>query len=188
MLAMRIALLGDGAVGKTSIRKRFMGEGFSVNYQATIGADFAAKKVKLPSGEEVEFQIWDLAGQPTYESVRPIYYQGCMGALVIYDLLRESTYENINSWVDELWKNSGMGKVPIIILGNKADLMEKAPKFVPLDKGNELADHLSQKTEEIESKVIFYPTSAKTGKNVDESFKQLSEMILTYFKKKKGVK
>ncbi|MFX1513118.1 MAG: Rab family GTPase [Promethearchaeota archaeon] len=188
MYALRVALIGDGAVGKTSIRKRFMGEGFIVNYQATIGADFSAKKVYLPNGEEVEFQIWDLAGQPSYESVRPIYYHGSMGALVIYDLTRKSTFENIMLWVNELWKNTGTGKVPIILLGNKADLIEASPDSIPLEEGEELANQLTKETEEIYSKVVFYATSAKTGQNIDEAFIQLAQMIIKYFKKKRKIK
>ncbi|MFX1513136.1 MAG: GTP-binding protein [Promethearchaeota archaeon] len=185
MYVTRVALLGDGAVGKTAIRRRYMGEGFVINYQATIGADFASKNTII-DGEEFSFQIWDLAGQPLYTNVRRIYYQGCMGGFAVYDCTRRSTYENIMNWVYDLWQYCGKGKVPVVLLGNKFDLMEETPNAITIEEGNILTNKLSDQMETSDFPVQFYPTSAKTGLNIDEAFNVLGRLIVAFFKKKQN--
>ena len=83
---MKVVLCGDGAVGKTAIRQRYLGKGFQSTYLMTIGADFAVKEVNIKFKETsypIKFQIWDLAGQPRFEAVRGLYYAGCLGALMV---------------------------------------------------------------------------------------------------------
>ena len=108
MILIKIALIGDGAVGKTALRERFMGKEFTGDYVMTIGADFCIKTIDV-SGKTFKFQIWDLAGQPRFDAVRDLYYSGCLGALVIFDLTRPDSYVHLTNWVQELWKNNGMG-------------------------------------------------------------------------------
>ncbi|MFX0210393.1 MAG: Rab family GTPase, partial [Candidatus Hodarchaeota archaeon] len=180
MYVFRIALIGDGAVGKTAIRRRYMGEGFTVNYQATIGADFSIKKILLDE-IEVQFQIWDLAGQPLYNSVRKTYYNGCMGGLAVYDCSRRSTYDNILNWTNELWTHCGRGKIPVVLLGNKSDLMSQNSSPVILTEGEELAKQISFQTQLSEFPVHFFPSSAKTGQNIEIAFNCLGKAILDFF-------
>ncbi len=179
MFVIRVALIGDGAVGKTCIRKRYMGEGFLINYQATIGADFATKRTTIDD-KEFRFQIWDLAGQPLYSAVREIYYQGCMGGLAVYDCTRRPSYDNIIHWVQDLWKHCNMGDIPIILLGNKSDLMEEFPDSITLEEGERLVEHLQTGN----TPIHFLPTSAKTGQNIEEAFNFLGRTIISYFKEK----
>ncbi|MCK5409392.1 MAG: GTP-binding protein, partial [Candidatus Heimdallarchaeota archaeon] len=80
----KIILAGDGAVGKTSIRERYMGKGFQESYLKTIGADFATKKIEK-NEEQITFQIWDLAGQESYQSVRKSFYKGAIAAIMVFD-------------------------------------------------------------------------------------------------------
>ncbi|MHA1115558.1 MAG: Rab family GTPase, partial [Candidatus Heimdallarchaeaceae archaeon] len=81
----KIVLAGDGAVGKTSIRERYMGKGFTGDYLKTIGADFASKKVKVEDND-ITFQIWDLAGQESYSAVRTTFYKGAIAAWLVFDI------------------------------------------------------------------------------------------------------
>ena len=83
----KIVLVGDGAVGKTSIRRQYMGEGFKTDFLATMGADFAYLKTNI-DGYNIEWSIWDLAGQATVRSVMKSYFKGPMGALAVYDVTR----------------------------------------------------------------------------------------------------
>ncbi|MHA1451066.1 MAG: GTP-binding protein, partial [Candidatus Hodarchaeales archaeon] len=109
---IKIALIGDGAVGKTALRERFIGREFKANYLMTIGADFATYKTTV-DGKEIKFQIWDLAGQQRFESVRTLYYRGTMGALMVYDVTRAETFQNTPKWIEECFKHSGKGSIPL---------------------------------------------------------------------------
>ncbi|MHA1331994.1 MAG: Rab family GTPase [Candidatus Hodarchaeales archaeon] len=113
---MKIVLACDGAVGKTTLRRRFMGEGFKVNYQATIGADFAIHEEKIGS-YHVKFVIWDLAGQLHFHQVRKLFYKAAHGALIVFDITNPSSFDNIKHWINELWLHNE--PVPFVIVGNK---------------------------------------------------------------------
>ena len=105
MFLMKVCLLGDGAVGKTALRERYLGKEFTSSYLMTIGADFAVQKT-LVKDKEVKFQIWDLAGQERFNSVRSLYYSGSHGALFVFDVTRPESYQNIiNGWLPELKKH-----------------------------------------------------------------------------------
>ena len=125
-MVIKIVLLGDGAVGKTALRLRFMGHGFQSSYLSTIGADFALKEVRTAhpkTKEEIttKLQIWDLAGKQHYSNIRSNYYIGAHGAFIVYDVSRRSSFDNISNWIVELKKNIG-NKIPIFIIANKIDL------------------------------------------------------------------
>ncbi|MFX1513985.1 MAG: Rab family GTPase [Promethearchaeota archaeon] len=134
MLLMKICLLGDGAVGKTSLRERYLGKGFKSGYTMTIGADFAVKESNV-DGNEIKFQIWDLAGQPRFSSVRELYYKGSVGGLLVYDCTRPESYQNLDGWIEELWKNNGRGKLPLVLIANKVDLREENPDSISPELG-----------------------------------------------------
>ncbi|MHA1347857.1 MAG: Rab family GTPase [Candidatus Heimdallarchaeaceae archaeon] len=117
----KISLLGEGAVGKTSLRRIYLGESFKEGYMMTIGADFAVKKMSL-NHVEYTLQIWDLAGQQRFSAVREVYYRGTAGALLVFDISRPETYEVLPNWLHELIRNNKNRIVPIVLIGNKADL------------------------------------------------------------------
>jgi small GTP-binding protein len=176
---VKICLLGDGAVGKTALRERYLGKGFSSNYIMTIGADFAVKAVTV--GERpAKFQIWDLAGQPRFSSVRALYYRGSMGALLIFDVTRPDSFINQRAWVDELWKSNGKGPVPIVLLGNKADLRGQSGDEISNEQALAYAEKLSEETQATGFEIHYLETSAKTGQNVDDAFQLLGKNILKY--------
>ncbi len=184
---IKLVLMGDGAVGKTSLRRNYLGMGFTEEHLMTIGADFAAKDVHYSfNGKpyQITFQIWDLAGQSTFNSVRSMYYKGCFGGLMLFDKTRPSSFENIPNWINELKKNSSRGNVPIIILGNKADLVtdQSDPNIVSDEKVQELVDELNGTYADDRFRVIYLSTSAKTGLNVDNAFHFMAASVLSWLK------
>ena len=171
---LKIALVGDGAVGKTSLRQRFMGRNFPDEHLITIGADFAIVEKKIDESRFL-FQIWDLAGQPMYQTVRKQYYQGCRGALAVFDLLNEDSFWNLGNWITELWENNGAGIIPVVLLGNKSDLDDHV---ISKKAANEFATRLSEQTIDFGFNVPYTTTSALLGENVDEAFFTLGRSII----------
>lgn len=179
---MKIVLAGDGAVGKTALRERYLGHGFKSQYLMTIGADFALKTVDIEK-QQVKFQIWDLAGQQRFQAVRSVYYAGSLGALLVFDITRRDSFENIEMWLDEIWKHNGKGHIPVVILGNKYDLRDQTPGCVEEKEALDLAKNLSKKTKEKGFEVKFLNTSAKTGLNVADAFQTLGEVYFDFIRK-----
>jgi small GTP-binding protein len=173
---MKVCLLGDGAVGKTALRERYLGKQFSSGYVMTIGADFAVKKTKINTAvgeKEVKFQIWDLAGQPRFNSVRELYYKGSHGGLLVFDITRRDSFLNLKNWILELYTNSGRGIMPVTILGNKIDLKDQVDEPITVTDTQEFINELKQ-THNIPFDIPYFETSAKTGENVDKSFSELA--------------
>lgn len=173
----KVTLLGDGAVGKTSLRKTYLGEGFQTGYSMTIGADFAVKRLKI-DGADFVAQIWDLAGQQRFSAVREVYYRGTSGCLLVFDITRRSSFENIPSWIAELLKNNNQRIVPLVLIGNKSDLRDTAPDPVLREQAEEYARSLSSWSG---FTVPYIETSAKTGENVDEAFRTLLKNIVIFY-------
>lgn len=177
----KIVLLGDGAVGKTALRHRYLGEGFKQSYSMTIGADFAVKRVKLDN-EDIVAQIWDLAGQMRFQTVREVYYQGATGALLVFDISRAQTFEAIPQWINELLENNKSRIVPMVLIGNKSDLRdtpEGKENSISYENGLEYAQNLSSWSQ---FEVPYIETSAKEGDNVEAAFHTLLRNIETYLK------
>ncbi|MFX0086169.1 MAG: Rab family GTPase [Candidatus Hodarchaeota archaeon] len=167
----KIVLVGDGAVGKTSLRKSYLGEGFDTDYLSTMGADFALYDTEV-NETQIRWQIWDLAGQPIFKDVVQAYYTKVFGGVLVYDVTRRQTFENVEKWLNDLWENSGREKkVPVVLLANKVDLRDEGAESVSPDEGKELAENLG---------LYFIETSAKTGKGVETAFAELGKRILEY--------
>ncbi|MFX0185582.1 MAG: Rab family GTPase [Candidatus Hodarchaeota archaeon] len=180
---LKIILIGDGAVGKTSIRRRYLGEGFKRDYQMTIGADLAAKKSSIiyTGGRQIKFVIWDLAGQPRFSNVRKAYYMAAIGALVVFDMTRIESLQSTVAWMNELWRNNGTGPVPLIVLGNKKDLCDEESNCISEQKVLGFVSRLSQISQRHRGfKIHFLTTSAKTGYNIEQAFELLGEAIMDF--------
>jgi small GTP-binding protein len=100
----KIVLIGDSAVGKSNLLSRFARNEFDTNSKATIGVEFQTQVVEI-DGKEVKAQIWDTAGQERFRAVTSAYYRGSVGALVVYDISRRTTFDSVNRWLDELTSN-----------------------------------------------------------------------------------
>lgn len=180
MELLKIILIGDGSVGKTSIRERYLGHGFPTHYLPTLGADFSVKNERI-GREEINFQIWDLAGQPVFETIRKMYYRGARGAFIVCDVSNAESVMNIHNWVDELWKNNGNGPIPFVILGNKLDLRYNGGYCIPDQTLQGIARGITATTgESLRFNVTYLPTSAKTGENISRAFKQLAMQVTSH--------
>ncbi|MGY5865332.1 MAG: Rab family GTPase [Candidatus Thorarchaeota archaeon] len=167
-------LIGDPAVGKTSIRRKYLGEGFISSHIATIGVDFAQKYVHQ-GGETHRLIIWDLAGQHGFESVRRHYYQGCSSLIFVYSIIDRESFDDASRWFVETYKY--LGEVPpTAIIGNKVDLKQDYPEndIVSRETGREFAEYF---TDKLGVPAIFGETSAKTGEYIQEAFIGLIKMM-----------
>ncbi|MHA1214155.1 MAG: Rab family GTPase [Candidatus Hodarchaeales archaeon] len=179
MTVLKIVLIGDGGVGKTAIRERYLGKGFKAQYLLTIGADFAMRD-DIVNDKPVRYQIWDLAGQQRFDAVREVYYKGCVGALLVYDVTRPDSYFNTPKWINELWTNNGRGRVPLIVVANKIDMRELSDDTVSEEQGRIFTDRLSKLTKPEGFACHYIETSAKTGVNIDRAFGLLGTSIMKF--------
>jgi Ras-related protein Rab-11A len=165
----KIVILGDSAVGKTSLINQFVENSFEEDYKPTLGANIIRKDVILDDlNAKVRLIVWDLAGQEKYNVVRSLYYQGCVGALLVYDITRSNTFENIEAkWLNDFKKYVKREGIYLLI-GNKSDLEEQ--RAISISDGNQLSDNIRA--------AKFIETSAKFGENVDNAFKTLVYQIL----------
>lgn len=156
----KVILIGDGAVGKTSLVLRYMEGKFEIDYLPTIGTQIYTKTIGL-AGRQIKLVIWDISGQPAFTSVRSDYYRGARGVILAFDLTRPETYEHLNGWINETKKY--VPKPHIIVVGSKSDL-ERQRK-------------VTQKVGEAYASGINAPyieTSAKEDKNVEKLFTTLA--------------
>ena len=173
-LVKKISLLGDPAVGKTSLIHRFVYDNFDDSYLSTIGAKVTKKSQfystedydGIPQDTKLSFLIWDIAGQKAFKNIHQTYYVGSEGALVVCDLTRKETLDNLLDWISELFKV--VRNVPVLVLANKDDLPEEEICFGE----PEIRAVASQ------INAPYYFSSAKTGHNVDTAFQKLGELIL----------
>ena len=161
----KVLVLGEGAVGKTSLINRFVNDVFESDYAATIGVKFLSKEVSVnPDNDDMaQLNLWDVAGQPRFEDLRTTFYAGAAGALFVFDLSRKETFDKLDRWHAEVVKM--VGEIPHIIIGNKADL-----------KGREVSIKQAQSYAKSD-KTIYIETSAKTGQNVEEAFLELTYLM-----------
>ena len=167
----KICLLGDGGVGKTSLRKRFLGKGFQSGYILTIGADFAVQDLRVDD-IQYKFQIWDLAGQQRFSAVRALYYKGSHGAILVFDQTRLDSLYNLMKWREELFSNVGF-QIPYIILGNKSDL----PGAISQEEIDAFVQKSQTEKQDVPFDIKYLKTSAKSGLNVTEAFEELGNTI-----------
>ncbi|TXT62079.1 MAG: Small GTP-binding domain protein [Promethearchaeota archaeon] len=162
---VKICLLGEAAVGKTSLVYRFVQNTFRDSYKSTLGVNLLKKDLTIGGYGEVSAQIWDLGGQESFRSLRKLYLEGANGALVIYDMTNRKTFDKLDDWVDSF--KEARGQQPLLLIGNKADLKNKIE--VEEEEGKSFAE---------KNNMDFIITSAKTGLNVEEAFKDLIKTIL----------
>ncbi|MFX1521339.1 MAG: Rab family GTPase [Promethearchaeota archaeon] len=167
----KAVVIGDGAVGKTSITVRICHGQFDGEYLMTIGVEFGMKFCTI-KGQKIKMQIWDTAGQERFRFLQPAYYNGAHGALLVYDVTRRQSFENIPIWMGYLVGNIGHN-IPTLLVGNKCDLDDL--RAVDVDEGEHLANHLSK---HYQQDISFFETSAKTNQNVEEVFLKLGTMML----------
>lgn len=170
-MKVKICLLGNGAVGKTNIVGRYVENTFSENYLPTIGTRTSKKSVIINDPETqkdigIDFIIWDIMGQGSFRKVlHPTYLAGAKGALMVCDLTRRETFEDLDYWIYTLLEEWQL--VPMVFIANKSDLKGSAEI-----KARELRSLAST----YESP--FFTTSAKSGDNIEEMFRTLAKEII----------
>ena len=169
----KIIVVGDGAVGKTSLIKQWTEGTFRTDYIMTIGSNFAVKSLSIEE-KPIKLQIWDLAGQPHFRDVRVLFYKGAMGAMYVFDVSRVDSFENVESWFGEL--RNVCGDIPGVLLANKVDLNDQ--RKVTGDMGGALAERLGG--------VPYFETSAKTGDKVNEAFDRIARMVYGWAKSRQS--
>lgn len=179
---LKLVLLGDGRVGKTSLRKKYLGLGFPTEYLETLGADFSIKTIKFDNTDEsnilwLRYQIWDIAGQPRFNQIRKSFYMGAQAALILYDVSERKTLTSLTNWIEELYNSNGKGnRIPIVIIANKIDLRGSID-CVSFSEGESVVTKIQEKYQVADS-IKFLETSAKTGENVDLAFEKITSMFL----------
>jgi small GTP-binding protein len=166
----KIVILGDAAVGKTSLITQFVEGTFQEDYKPTLGANIIRKDVNIDN-LRVRLIMWDLAGQEKYRVVRSMYFQGCEGALLVYDVTRYNTMDSISTkWLRD-FKKYVKKKGAYILIGNKTDLRDQ--RVIPTERGKELSIKIKASH--------FIETSAKFGENIEEAFSLLVNQILSNY-------
>jgi len=164
VVQFKLVLLGDSAVGKSSLVLRFVRGQFFEYQESTIGAAFLTQNVSL-NDYTVKFEIWDTAGQERYHSLAPMYYRGAAAAVVVYDITNADSFQRAKSWVKEL-QRQGSPNIVIALAGNKYDLASK--RKVDTEEAKEYAK---------DNGLFFMETSAKTATNVEELFKAIAKKL-----------
>jgi len=162
---IKVIIIGEPGVGKTSLVKKFVSGRFSRDYRVSIGANLFVKDLILNSDTEVTIQIWDIAGQEKWVKMRHLYYKGAHGALIVGDITRDNTFEQLKEfWNPDL--KQFCGTIPKILVVNKVDLEPVV--------SNSDVENLAQNIDV--GSTIF--TSAKNGKNVEEAFHIIAREII----------
>ncbi|KAI5189292.1 Ras-related protein Rab-1A [Nematocida sp. AWRm77] len=166
---LKLLIIGESGVGKTSILQRFIENTFQGRFTSTIGIDFRSKRVEV-DGKEVELQIWDTAGQERFFTITKSYYRGSDGIFLTFDLSSECSFKNTEKWVTAIQAKMEE-KVPVFLLANKKDLVQEKEmeSLSTLKKFHELAERLS---------TPWYIISAQSGENIEEMFIDMARKIM----------
>ena len=160
---LKFIIIGDAAVGKSNLLVSYTSGQFKEEYQLTIGVEFGSNNVII-GDNTYRIQIWDTAGQENFRSITRSYYKNTACAIIVYEISNKKSFENISSWIEEC-KNTAPKSILMVLVGNKCDLDNRE---VTEEEGREFAE---------KNGMLFFETSAKTGKNVEELFKQSVKVI-----------
>lgn len=162
---VKIVIIGEAGVGKTSLMSKFVSNTFSDQMQPTIGCDIQNKSM-IVEGQKIDVRLWDTAGCERFQTMLPLYYRGCHGAILVYDVTRRDTFNKLRDWLLELQNNLTNDNAIVMIVGNKID---KVGRQVTKEDGNNYAKQRS---------ALFIETSAKTSEGVAIAFEELLLKIM----------
>jgi len=159
-------IVGDMGVGKSCLLHQFTEKKFLPDSSHTIGVEFGMRMIEV-MGKTIKLQIWDTAGQERFRAVTRNYYRGAAGALLVYDVSRRATYQNLSSWLADARRHLTNPNTIIMLVGNKSDLSD-TQRQVTYEEAAKFAE---------DNGLVFIETSAKTGDNVEESFLRTARKI-----------
>ncbi len=160
-------VIGPGAVGKSSLVRRFVDNKFELSYKFTIGVDFFANIIEYEKRKFAKLSIWDVGGQERFRVLRRSFYEGTHGALLVFDLSRANTFHKMKDWFIDLCSLI-KEKIPIVVLGNKADLIPDIGEVINKNEPKQFAEG---------EESVYIETSAKTGDNVEKAFVELTRRM-----------
>ena len=167
---LKVIILGDSGVGKTSLMNQYVHKRFSNQYKATIGADFLTKEVMIDD-KLVTLQIWDTAGQERFQSLGVAFYRGADSCVLVHDVTEAKSFDSLESWMDEFIAHAAprnAEKFPFVVLGNKADLGNK--RQVSTTKAKAWCTSKGD--------IPYFETSAKEAVNVEQAFQTIARNAL----------
>ncbi|KAF8667091.1 hypothetical protein HU200_053270 [Digitaria exilis] len=167
----KVVLIGDSGVGKSNLLSRFTRNEFCLESKSTIGVEFATRTLHV-EGKIIKAQIWDTAGQERYRAITSAYYRGALGAVLVYDVSKPTTFENISRWLKEL-RDHADSNIRIMLVGNKTDLRHLRA----------VATEDAQNFAEAEG-LSYIETSALEATNVEEAFQLILGDIYRAISKK----
>ena len=162
---LKILLIGDSSVGKTSILLRYVDDEFNDSYISTIGIEYKIKTINV-NNKKITMRIWDTSGQERYRSITQNFYRNANGILFVFDVTKKESFNNIKLWLTD--SQNCEANISKILIGNKIDLEEER------EVSNETIKNFANKKE-----MKFFETSAKEGTNIDLIFRELAELILS---------
>lgn len=167
-VAIKMVVVGNGAVGKSSMIQRYCKGIFTKDYKKTIGVDFLERQIQV-NDEDVRLMLWDTAGQEEFDAITKAYYRGAQACVLVFSTTDRESFEAISSWREKVVAE--VGEIPTVLVQNKIDLLDDSCIK------NEEAEMLAKKL-----KLRFYRTSVKEDLNVNEVFKYLAEKYLQKLK------
>ncbi|KAJ3275436.1 hypothetical protein HK104_003895 [Borealophlyctis nickersoniae] len=159
-----VIMIGDSGVGKTNLMYSFTDAAFDAESKSTIGVEFRWKIVAV-GGKRIRVHVWDTAGQERYRAITSSYYRGANGAMIVYDISKRNTFDNLNRWLKDMRDQTETG-IPIMLVGNKSDLTES--RAVATEEAKEFAE---------QNELFFLETSALNSSNVQLAFRNIVEEI-----------
>ena len=168
---IKLILVGDKSVGKTSIINQFIEKQFINEYIPTIGSDKIKKEIEI-EGKKLNLEIWDTVGQEQYSAVNKIFIKNAQIALIVYDITNRKSFENLNNWYNLIFEINKDSNVIVGVTANKTDLYEN--QVVDSEEGKNFAD---------EKKISFFETSAKDYESIENVFIQLSKIYINKVQK-----
>lgn len=168
---LKITVLGESKVGKTSLICRYTKDEFALSYLSTVGVDYQLKTIKVDD-KAVKLQIWDTAGQERFRTITKNFFTSTNGFVVCYDITSKESFNCVTMWLNEIKKNASEDK-QVVLIGTKVDLDDE--RQVTKEQGQNLANN---------NKIPFFETSAKDGINLNETFETLSKKIIDVLKTK----
>lgn len=162
--SIKILLLGDVSVGKTSIFLQFAENSFQENRLSTIGIDFRNKEIMLDDNKRINISIWDTSGQERFRAITKNYYKNAHGFLLVYDVTVQKTFDSIKNWISSI-KEYANPDIQFMIIANKCD---SDKRVVTTFEGQKIAEQYE---------CLYMETSAKQGKNINESIQMIAKRI-----------